>query len=83
MKGNMQQGYYFVSEWNELGVKVVHLVGSVKVKDFLFSTLSSISTVVFKILSKQTPNRFDLCAAKVCFCSLQWLKEGKKTIARC
>lgn len=66
----MQQGYNFVSEWSELGVKVMHMVGSVKVKNFLFSTLSSLSAVAFKILSKQTSNRFDLCAAKVCFCSL-------------
>ena len=51
-------------------MKVAHVVGSVKVKKFLFSTLSSLSVAAFKILSKQTSNRFDLCAAKVCFCSL-------------
>lgn len=66
----MQQGYDFVSEGSELGVKVVHMVGSVKVKIFLFSMLSSLFAVAFKTLSKQTSNRFDLCAVKVCFCSL-------------
>lgn len=51
-------------------MKVVHMVGSVKVKNFLFSTLSGLSAVAFKTLSEQTSNRIDLCAAKVCFCSL-------------
>lgn len=66
----MKQGYDFVSEGSELDVKVVHMVGSVKVKIFLLSTLSSLPGVAFNIFSKQTSNRFDLWAVKVGFCSL-------------